>query len=190
MVKRIAVTGPAGAGKSELAQGLGDALGIRVLHLDAMFWKPGWVPTPKDEFEAMQRRELATDSWVVNAQFDDMLREWYDAADTVVFLDTSLARSLWQVSKRRLNRQASVGTPIGKPGPLHRSLLKFARNQWSYRTKVRRELLVELERMRNGRRVVVLRGGGDASEVLRSLDSPSPAGGTLQMWARQPLPPS
>jgi adenylate kinase family enzyme len=190
MVKRIAVTGPAGAGKSELAQELGDALGIRVLHLDALFWKPGWVPTPQDEFEAMQRREVAADSWIVDAQFDDIIPEWFETADAVVFVDCSLLRSLWQVSKRRLNRQASVGTPIGKPGALHRSLLKFARNQWLYRTRVRRELLAELERKRDGRRVVVLKGGGDVLAVLRSLDSPSTARGTLQMWARPPLPPS
>jgi adenylate kinase family enzyme len=190
MVKRIAVTGPAGAGKSQLAEELGDALAIRVLHLDAIFWKPGWVPTPQDEFESMQRREVTTDSWIVDGQFDDILREWFEAADIVVFVDTSLARSLWGVTKRRLNRKMSVGTPVGKPGALHRSVLKFARNQWRYRTRLRRELVTELERKRDGRRVVVLPGGGDAVTVLRSLDLPSAAGGTLQMWARQPLPPS
>jgi adenylate kinase family enzyme len=190
MVKRIAVTGPAGAGKSQLAEDLGDALAIRVLHLDALFWKPGWVPTPQDEFEAMQRREVAADAWVVEAQYDDLLPEWFAAADTVVFVDSSLVRSLWRVGKRRLNREGSVGTPIAKPGALHRSLLKFARNQWRYRTRVRREVLAELERERDGRRVVILPRGGDTAAVLRRLDSPSPAGGTLQMWARHPLPPS
>jgi adenylate kinase family enzyme len=178
-VKKIAVVGPIGAGKSRLANELGKLLGIRVLHLDTLFWKPGWVPTPRDEFEAMQRRELATDSWIVDAQFDDMLPDWVYTADTVVFVDISLLRSLWRVTKRRLNRQASVGTPVGEPGALHRSLLKFARNQWQYRTTVRRELLAELARDRDGRRVVVLRDGGDAAAFLRSLDSPRPAVGIL-----------
>lgn len=179
MVKRIAVTGPVGAGKSRLAEELGDALAIRVLHLDALFWKPGWVPTPRHEFEAMQRRELAADSWIVDAQFDDMLPEWLHAADTVVFVDTSPLRSLWRVSKRRLRRNGSVGTPVGEPGAIHRSLVKFARNQWQYRRTVRRELLAELARERNGRRVVVLRRGSDAAAFLRSLDSPGSAVGTL-----------
>jgi adenylate kinase family enzyme len=178
-MKRIAVTGPAGAGKSRLARELGDALGIRVLHLDTLFWKPGWIPTPRNEFEAMQRRELAADSWIVDAQFDGMLPDWIYAADTVVFVDTSLLRSLWRVSKRRLNRQASVGTPAGKPGALHRSLLKVARNEWQYRRRVRRQLLAELARERDGRRVVVLRSDSDAVAFLHSVDSRSPAGGTL-----------
>jgi adenylate kinase family enzyme len=179
MAKRIAVTGPVGAGKSRLAEELGDAFAIRVLHLDALFWQPGWIPTPRHEFEAMQRRELAADSWVVDAQFDDMLPDWFHEADTVVFVDTSLLRSLWHVTKRRLNREASVGTPAGEPGALHRSILKFVRNQWQYRRTVRRELLAELARERNGRRVVVLRRGSDADAFLRSLDSPGSAVGTL-----------
>ena len=173
------VVGPVGAGKSRLANDLGKVLGIRVLHLDALFWKPGWVPTPRDEHEAMQRREVATDSWIVEAQADDMLPDWVYGADTVVFIDISLLRSLWRVSKRRLNRQANVGTPVGEPGAIHRSLLKFVRNQWHYRRTVRRELLDELGRERDGRRVVVLRRDSETAAFLRSLDSRSPAGGTL-----------
>jgi adenylate kinase family enzyme len=179
-VKRIAVTGPVGAGKSRLASELGGRLGIRVLHLDTLYWKPGWVRTPRSEFEAMQRRELAADSWLVDAQFDDMLSDWVEKADTVVFVDASAARCLWRVGRRRLDRHASVGVPTGtKPAPFYRSLLKFARNQWHYRTKVRRELLAELARERDGRRVVVVRSDDDAEEFLRGLDSPSPAGGIL-----------
>jgi adenylate kinase family enzyme len=179
-MRRIAVIGPVGAGKSRLANELGRLLGIRVLHLDTMFWKPGWVPTPPDEWEALQRREVATDSWIADAQFDDILPDWLETADTIVFLDASPLRCLWRVSRRRLNRHASVGVPAGtEPAAFHQAFLKFLRNQWRYRTNVRRELLAELARERDGRRVVVLRRESDAAAFLTSLDSPGPAGGTL-----------
>lgn len=179
-MKRIAVIGPVGAGKSRLADELGSVLGIRVIHLDTLFWKPGWVPTPLKEFEAIQRRELAAESWVVDAQFDDILRDWLHAADTVVFVDTSPLRCFWRASRRRLNRQESVGIPAGtEPAPFHRALRKFLRNQWRYRRTVRGELLRELARERDGRRVVVLRRGSDASAFLSNVDSRGPGGGTL-----------
>lgn len=179
-MKRIAVTGPAGAGKSRLAGKLGDACEIEVLHLDTLFWKPGWVPMPPEEWEAMQRRKLAAASWIVDAQYDDMLPEWLEAADTVVFVEASPLRCLWRVSRRRLDRHANAGTPAGtEPGALHRSLLKFLRNQWRYRTRVRRELLAELARERDGRRVVVVRRRSDLATFLRGVDSPRPTGGTL-----------
>jgi adenylate kinase family enzyme len=179
-VKKVAVVGPIGAGKSRLADELGRRLGIRVLHLDELFWKPGWVLTPLDEFEALQRRELAAESWIVEAQFDDMLPDWFEAADTVVFVDVSPLRCLWGVSRRRLSREQSVGTPAGgEPSAFHRALWKFVRNQWLYRRTTRRELLAELARERDGRRVVVLRRGGDAAAFLSGVDSPGAAGGTL-----------
>jgi adenylate kinase family enzyme len=179
-VKRIVVTGPAGAGKSHLAGELGRLLGLRVLHLDTLFWKPGWVPTPIPEWEALQRRELAGDSWIADAQFDDILPEWFEAADTVVFVDASLLRCFWHVSRRRFDRHASAGTPPGtEPGAAHRALLKFVRNQWRYRTRGRRALVDELARKRHGRRVVVVRRRGDAAAFLAAVDSPESSGGTL-----------
>jgi adenylate kinase family enzyme len=179
-VERVVVTGPAGAGKSELARRLGEALGLPVLHLDTLFWKPGWVPTPPEEWEALQRRELAADAWIADAQYDDVLPDWVSAADTVVVLDVSPLRCLWRLGRRRLNRAASTSTPSGtQPGAVHRALLKFVRNQWVYRRRVRRELLDELSRARNGRRLVVVRRESDASAFLRDVDSPPCTGGTV-----------
>jgi adenylate kinase family enzyme len=172
-VKRIAVIGPAGAGKSSLAAELGRRLGFRVLHLDTLFWKPGWVPTPLEEWEAVQRRELAAPAWIADAQYDDILPEWVEEADTVVFLDISPLVCLWRVGRRRLDRDGSGATPAGtEPGAIHGALGKFVRNQWRYRTRVRRELLAELAQKRAGRRVVVVRRSRDADEFLRSVDSP------------------
>ena len=179
-MRKIAVVGPVGAGKSRLANELGRALGIPVLHLDTLFWKPGWVPTPPDEWKAVQRRELAADAWIADAQFDDVLPEWFQAADTVVFVDASPLRCFWRVSRRRMNRAGSVGVPAGtEPASPQRALWKFLGNQWRYRRKTRRELLAELARERDGRQVVVVRRDRDAAAFLRSVDSPSPAGGIL-----------
>lgn len=179
-VRRIAVVGPVGAGKSSLARELGELLGIRVLHLDAIYWRPGWVPTPAGDWEALQRQELASDPWIAEAQFDDVLPDWFRQADTVVFVDASPLRCLWRVGRRRLNRQAGVGTPTGtQPAPIHRSLLTFVRNQWRYRKTVRPELLAELARDRDGRQVVVVRRSSDLVAFLRSVDSPPSAGGTF-----------
>jgi adenylate kinase family enzyme len=172
-MRKIAVVGPVGAGKSHLASELGKLLGIPVLHLDALFWGPGWVATPPGEWEARQRNMLAAGSWVVEAQFDDVLPDWFREADTVVFVDASPLRCLWRVARRRLNRRASVGIPAGtEPGPAHRALAKFVRNQWRYRTSVRRELLAELAHRREGRRVVVIRRRSDTAAFLSGVDSP------------------
>jgi adenylate kinase family enzyme len=169
-VKRIAVTGPAGAGKSRLARDLGDTYGIEVLHLDTMFWKPGWVQTPAAEWEAMQRRELERDSWIVDAQYDDMIPDWFDDADAVVFIDASPLRCLWRVSRRRLDGDGGPDVPAGsEPAPVHRALATFIRGQWHYRRTVRPQLLADLARRRSRQRVVVLRTGGEGRRSMAHL---------------------
>ncbi len=167
MVKRIVITGPAGAGKSQLAGQLGAKLGIRVVHLDMLFWKPGWVETPHDEWVATQRRELGTASWIVDAQYEDMLTDWIDAADTIVFMDASPLQCFWRATRRRLNLDRAIGAPTdSEPSPVHHALSKFARNQWEYRRKVRPEVVADLARRRNGQRVVIIRSVTDLQNFL------------------------
>lgn len=169
-MRRIAVTGPAGAGKSYLAVELGSVLGLPVIHLDTLYWKPGWVRTPEAEWVETQRRALAGESWIVDAQYDDMLPDWFEAADTIVFVDASPLQCLWRVSRRRLDARPARGAPAGsEPAPAHRALSKFLRNQWTYRRTVRPELLAELERRRRGQRVVVVRRGADLRNLLASI---------------------
>jgi len=169
-VKRIAVTGPAGAGKSRLAREIGAAYGIDVLHLDALFWKPGWVKTPAAEWEVVQRRELERDAWIVDAQYDDMIPDWFDAAELVVVVDASPLRCLWRVSRRRLDGRGGPEVPPGsEPAPVHRALLNFTRGQWRYRRTVRPQLLANLGPRRTRQGVVVLRAGRDARRFLAQL---------------------
>lgn len=179
-MERVALIGPAGAGKSTLASELGLRLGIPVLHLDQAYWRPGGVVTPAEEWEALQRRALADPAWIVDAQHDDILPDWLEVADTVVFMDASPARCLWRVARRRLTRGPLKGIPQESPRRrADRSLLNFLRGQWDYRRRLRPVLLVELERRRNGREVVVLRREADRRRFLQRVDSGVPAGGTF-----------
>jgi len=48
-MRRIAVTGTSGSGKSTVARILGARLGLPVVELDALFWGPAWTEPRSEE---------------------------------------------------------------------------------------------------------------------------------------------
>jgi adenylate kinase family enzyme len=154
---RVAVIGPGGAGKSRIARQLGEAVGARLVELDRLFWRPGWVKTPAAEWEAIQRRELGQEPWVVDGLHQDTMCLWLEAADTIVFLDVSPLVATWRVSRRRLLGDDRSTAPEGcEPAAAHRALIKFLLYQWEYRTKIRPEILRILEQRRGHAEIAVL----------------------------------
>jgi len=156
-MKRVAVIGPGGAGKSHIASQLGESLGARVVELDRLFWRPGWVETPAPEWEELQRRELSREPWVVEGLHADTMHLWLEAADMIVFLDVSPLLATWRVSRRRLSGDDRSTAPAGcEPAPAYRALIKFLLYQLEYRRKIRPEILRILDR-RGDAEVAVLR---------------------------------
>lgn len=94
IVKRIAIVGCIGAGKSTLARQLGHRLGIEVIHLDRLWWQPGPYrikgkrtvaarTLAPGEFRKLQERLAAQDSWIIDGGAAD-LSVRLSRADTVV----------------------------------------------------------------------------------------------------------
>ena len=54
-MERIVIIGCGGSGKSTLARQLGEMTGLPVIHLDKLFWRPGWVHISPEEFAEVYR---------------------------------------------------------------------------------------------------------------------------------------
>ena len=171
-MRHVAILGSAGAGKSRLARELADALELPVVHLDRLYWKPGWVAPTEPEWEAIQRRELGRESWIADGLQENragLPDHWLDAADTIVFIDASPLLCVWRVIRRRLSSEAGPEMPADcKPAPFYRAFPKFLRLLLIYRRFVRADVLAELARREHRQKVAVLRGGDDMGTFLES----------------------
>lgn len=131
MTKRVAVLGSPGAGKSVLARQLGEILGIEVFHLDAIFWKPGWVDPDRDEFYSQVHDIIARDEWIIDGNDWRTLDPRLELADLIVYLDFHRFRCLYRVCKRRI-QYAGRTRPDMAPGCPEKIDVEFVRFIWNF----------------------------------------------------------
>ena len=85
--KRIVITGCGGAGKSTLALAMGERFGLPVVHLDTLWWLPGWVHRTREEFDRMLTAELSKSAWIMDGDFSRTLPLRLQYADFCIYLD-------------------------------------------------------------------------------------------------------
>ncbi|MFQ2148744.1 adenylate kinase [Aeromonas jandaei] len=121
-MKRINVVGTSGSGKSTFSQVLANKLNYPYLEMDAMFWKPNWQGSTDEELFSTLKRKLADEHWVLDGNYNRTVPIKWERVDTVIWIDYSFARTLYQAVKRALLRS------LTKP-----ELWKNSRNVESFR---------------------------------------------------------
>jgi adenylate kinase family enzyme len=105
-MKRVLILGPGASGKSTLAIRLGEVTGLPVIELDKIFWRPGIVATPRDEWAEVQERLVKKDRWIIDGDLGpyDAAEVRLRAADTIILLDFSRVRCAWRALRRSRER--------------------------------------------------------------------------------------
>ena len=138
-MKRILIIGCCGAGKTTLANVLSKRLNLPVVHLDRLWWNPGWIESSPEEFDARLAKELAFDRWIIDGKYKRTLAERLRYADTVLLLAYSRTRCLWQIF-RRLREFRGRTRPDLADGCPERIDGEFLRFVWNFNRRVLPEM--------------------------------------------------
>jgi len=143
-VQRVVVVGGGGAGKSVLARRLGAAWGLPVLHLDAVFWGPGWRPTPPEVWPQVVAGLAAGERWVIEGGYPEVVEVALPRAQLAVFLDLprriTLPRLLLRPLRRRDRNRGDL--PRGLGHVVDRQNLGWA---WNWPVRERPAVLAAFE---------------------------------------------
>jgi adenylate kinase family enzyme len=162
-MRRILVIGPGGSGKSTFAKQLGEMLGLKVIHLDSIYWKPGWVEPAKEEWAATVDKILSGEAWIIDGNYSGTFERRLAACDAVIFLDLPPLTCVWRVIGR-VRRYRNSTRPDMAPGCPERFSLKFLLWIWNYRRRTRPRIL----RVLNASRVklIRLRSSEEVDQIL------------------------
>ncbi len=103
-MKRVAVVGTSGSGKSTFGRKLAEHLGVLAVELDALRHQPGWTAMSDAEFRSYTTAIAAEDGWVIEGNYSIVRAIVWGRADTVVWLDLPKWQVMRRVSGRTLGR--------------------------------------------------------------------------------------
>lgn len=167
-MRRVAIIGSGGAGKSTLARTLGEILGLPVIHLDKEYWKPGWIEPPKDEWQRTVEALVKREEWIIDGNFGGTMEIRLAAADTVIFLDFPSTICLRRVIKRRLMHWNTTRSDMGE-GCKEKIDLEFLGWVWNFRKTTKPEIEKRLLKVDKSVRIVRLRTPGETKAFLAEV---------------------
>ena len=167
-MKKVLVIGSGGAGKTTLAKLLAARLDIELIHLDSIYWKPGWVETPKAEWLKAVEQLIAREVWIMDGNYSGTFDLRIQACDTVIFLDLPRLVCMWRVIKRLLLNW-NQNRPEMSDDCRERFNLGFLFWVWGYPRRTRPKVLSMLREHSQDKKVVILRSQSEVQEFLASL---------------------
>lgn len=153
-MNRIVIIGCGGAGKSTLARQLGEKLTLPVVHLDKLFWKPGWVEETQEEFDRKLALELEKPRWIIDGNFNRTMPQRLEKCDTIIYLDFSRLACLLGVVKRIVTTYGTVRPDMGEGCP-ERFDIEFLKWVWNYNKDKRQRNYQLLQQAAHAEKIVL-----------------------------------
>jgi adenylate kinase family enzyme len=136
-MKRVAIFGNAGGGKSTLARELAAITGLPLYVIDKIKFRPGGAEVPHEEYIQFHSTLVARDEWIIDG-FESVTLAWerFEAADTLIHVDLPLALHAFWVTKRLV--KGVFVNPAGWPeaSPIISSSIQSYRVLWPCHTRL------------------------------------------------------
>lgn len=101
---RLVIIGATGSGKSTLAERLARLLALDWIELDALHWRPGWMPASLDEFRMLVDEATKAPRWVASGNYSAVRDLIWSRAQALLWLDYPFWTIFWRLTLRIFRR--------------------------------------------------------------------------------------
>lgn len=169
-MKRIAIFGNAGGGKSTLARELAAITGLPLYVVDMLQFGPGGVEVPHKEYLEKHEKLLSESEWIIDG-FGGVQPAWlrFEAADTLIHVDLPLLVHAFWVTKRLV--KGLFVPPEGWPegSPVFSSSLSSYRVLWPCHRRLTPKYRAYLSEVAGRKQVYRLRSKREIRQFLESV---------------------
>ena len=171
-MKKVAVFGNTGAGKSTTSKKLAEITSLPLYVLDTIKYRSGGREVPHDKYLDAHSQILACDEWVIDG-FGCLESTWkrLSEADTLVYIDLPIRVHFFRVTKRFL--KGLFFPPVGWPEntPLFKSTLTSYRVLWLCHKKLTPKYRQFVAKAESSKEVYHLRSRAEILNFLNTLQS-------------------
>ena len=166
---KIAVLGYSGSGKSTLARRLGERMCLPVLHLDTVFWLPGWQERDREDCISMVGRFMEQENWLIEGlyskfHFDSRMEQ----ADRIILLTLPRLNCLFRALRRYRTYHGSSRPDMTQGCPEKFNLAFAWWVFWKGRTGPRRRILKDVT-AKYPEKVIILRSQREIDRFLEGF---------------------
>jgi adenylate kinase family enzyme len=172
-MKKVAVFGNAGGGKSTLSKRLSQITDLPLYVLDKIKQNPeGDTEVPYEDYKRAHQQILATDRWIIDG-FGCMETIWLqlNEADSLVFVDLPLYIHFWWVTKRLIT--GYFKPPEGWPdkSPILKSSLLSYRVLWLCHKHLTPKYREYVKQAQSIKRVYHIRSAKQISQFFKLVEN-------------------
>jgi adenylate kinase family enzyme len=170
-MKKVAVFGNAGGGKSTLSKRLSEITALPLYILDKIQYQSGGAVVPHEDYKRAHQKILANDRWIIDG-FGCMETVWLrlDEADSLVFVDLPLYVHFWWVTKRLVT--GYFKPPQGWPErcPILKSSMTSYRVLWLCHKRLTPRYREYIEQAQNTKSVYHIRSTEQISQFFELIE--------------------
>lgn len=166
MYNRISIVGGSGSGKSTLADILSKKFNLPVIHLDSINFNSNWIEIDKTERDTIISKKASESKWIIDGNYNKTLKERFDRADLIIWLDYSTFAQLKGTFKRFIKTFNKERPEI--PGCKERINFEFLKYVITYNKKKRHIIEDYLKNVSNDK-ILVFKKQKDLNEWLKTI---------------------
>lgn len=167
-MKRIAVVGCPGTGKTTFSRRLGQKTSLPVVHLDYYYHQKKYnYYHDKEAWVKRVEQLINQDKWIIDGNYKSTFELRFKRADTIIFLDYPRRVAMYGAIKRRVEHRNKLREEMPSDWK-EKANLEFLRYVWNFKKKHRGKILEALDKAK-AQDILTFTNRQQAEEYLNAL---------------------